>query len=112
MMVNRMIDWVWNGYEHPLALEAFARESPTGEAGAPNLPTLAHVLLAIADAEKRAARATLQFYAANGNRRKEERWGDIGAAIDVELSELRDRARAMIEAATGVPWEQIYGALA
>lgn len=87
---------------------------PTGETGAPNLPTLAHVLLAIADAEGRLKVATTRFRIANakGDEREEDRWSDIEAAIDDELSELRDRARAMIEAATGVSWEQIYGALA
>lgn len=76
--------------------------------------TLANVLLDIAEqnaANDENGRRCDAAYKA-GDQAEEYRLSDVGAAIDRRLSDLHDEAKAMIEAATGVTWEQLYEALA
>jgi len=76
--------------------------------------TLANVLLDLAEQNRLSGECNRRWdraYAA-GDRAEEERQSDIGAAIDQRISDLEAEAKALLLAATGVPWDQLYEALA
>jgi len=74
--------------------------------------TLANVLLELRSAQTASSKATFAFYAAEarGDREATDHYSDLGAKWDDRALELEAEAKAMIEAATGVPWKLIEDA--
>jgi hypothetical protein len=74
--------------------------------------TLANALLDIQSANRKREAADRMCRQSAVGSESEEHWSGRYAEADDLLSDLQTEATAMVEAACGVPWEQIYEALA
>lgn len=72
--------------------------------------TLAHVLLDIAMAQRLVKHADQRCSGAPEGSPDEEHWSNLAAGLDKRLTDLRDEARAMVESAIGVTWDQLMEA--
>jgi hypothetical protein len=73
--------------------------------------TLANVLLDIQSANRKREAADRMCRQSAVGSESEEHWSDRYAEADDLLSDLQTEAKAMIEAATGVSWDQLSEAL-